>query len=327
MTTSAGASVAGRSMMIPRVFHWIWLGPDPMPPQHADFLQTWQRQHPEWERRVWREEDLPPLHNDEAYRSARSWAQKADVARYEILLRYGGVYLDTDMECVRPLEPAIAGLEAFLGLERRDLMGNAILGCVAGHPWMVGVVEALPEAVRQNWLTLEQTGPAFLTRVTSGRDDVAVFPPPVFYPHPSTAADARGPVAAETIAIHHWGRSWAAAEIAMVRPAAERRLEELLPPGTTCVCVDGGLGLAWSDGRAGVPFVERHGDDYGPPVDDAQALAEVARHRRRGVRWFVVLSTESWWLTHYPGLFSFLHAESEEVVEDRSLIAFRLRSG
>lgn len=310
--------------MIPKVFHWIWLGPDPLPAQHRDYLRSWERHHPGWERRLWTEDDLPALHNAETYRSARTWAQKADVARYELLLRHGGVYLDTDMECLRPIEPAIAGVKAFVGLERSDLMGNAILGCVPGHPWMAAVVEALPDAVRSNWLTLDQTGPSFLTRVTAGRRDVTVFPPAVFYPTPSVGADPAAAVPAEAIAVHHWRRSWAATEIAMIRPAAERCLERILPPGTTCVCVDGGLGLTWRDGRRAIPFVERDGEDHGPPADDAQALAEVARARRRMVQWFVIVTTERWWLTHYPRLAAHLRAEAEEIVEDRSLVAFRM---
>ena len=309
---------------IPRVLHWIWLGPNPIPVQHQEWMRTWKHHHPAWETRVWAESDVLPLHNMDAYNAARSWAQKADIARYEILLRHGGVYVDTDMECQRPLTPLLEGVEAFVGLERDDLMGNAILGCTPGHPWMAAVVDALADSFHAAWLTMEQTGPSFLTRVTDGRDDVVVHPAEVFYPRPSTDLDHAVPISPEAFAIHHWGKSWAASEVQMMQEAAQEVIGRALPAGTTCVCVDAGLVISWADGRRGVPLVERDGEDHGPPADDAHALEEVDRQRHNGIEWFVFLAPAFWWLDHYAGLAGFLREKAQHVVEEPSLVAFRL---
>jgi hypothetical protein len=286
-------------------------------------MESWVRHHPAWDVRIWRDGDLPALVHQEAFEQARSWAQKADIARYEILLEQGGVYLDTDMECLRSIDALLPGVEAFAGWERDGLMGNAILGCVPGHPWMRTVVEALPGAIAANWLTLDQTGPAFLTNVTADRTDVAVFPPVRFYPWGSTEA-ARDTVPEDTVAIHHWNRSWAESEVAMICQAAEQRLDEFLPPGVTCVCVDGGLPMTWHNERRALPFVERDGIDHGPPADDAHGLAEVQRHRRKGIEWFVFLATGLWWLDHYADLARSLRAIADQVIEDQTLVAFHL---
>ena len=286
-------------------------------------MRTWADHNPGWASRLWRDKDIPPLRNQAAYDGARSWAQKADVARYEILLDHGGVYLDTDVECVRPLTPILEGIDAFAGWENDDLMGNAILGCVPGHGWMQAVVDALADAVNAHWLTLDQTGPAFLTSVTRGRDDVAVFPPVRFYPWGSTEAPA-AQVPEATVAIHHWNRSWAASEIAMIQQAAQARLDEILSPGETCVCVDGGLSIQWHDARRGVPWVEREGIDHGPPADDEHGVAELERQRRQGIEWFVFLATGWWWLDHYTALADVLGSAADQVVHDRALVAFHL---
>jgi inositol phosphorylceramide mannosyltransferase catalytic subunit len=51
---------------------------------------------------------------------------QSDIARYEILLQVGGVYIDTDFECLRNVEPLIDGIECFAAQERDAVFENGL---------------------------------------------------------------------------------------------------------------------------------------------------------------------------------------------------------
>ena len=103
-------------LLIPKVFHRIWLG-GPLPDEYVAFGESFQRCHPQWQMILWDETNLPPLRNQQAFAAATSLAQKADIARYELLYRQGGIYLDTDFECRKSLEPLLDGVRSFAATE------------------------------------------------------------------------------------------------------------------------------------------------------------------------------------------------------------------
>src|SRR5688572_30025403 len=96
-------------LRIPRTFHRIWLGGG-MPQQYELYGESWLHWHPQWRMITWTENNLPPLQNQRQFDDAGIWAQKADIARYEILYRYGGVYIDTDFECLQNIEDLLEGI-------------------------------------------------------------------------------------------------------------------------------------------------------------------------------------------------------------------------
>ena len=150
------------ALLIPRLFHWIWLGSHAMPDEHRHWREGWLRTHPGWDHRLWTDHNLPPLKNGPEFRRAETFAQKADIARYELVERYGGIYLDTDMECIDNLEPLLDGAEAFAGwLEPGVEIGIGIFGATPEHPWLVELVSQLPTSMRSGFDILWQTGPRF----------------------------------------------------------------------------------------------------------------------------------------------------------------------
>src|SRR4051812_7316528 len=220
-----------------------------MPAQHASWREGWLRAHPGWTGRVWSDENLPELVNRAEFDRAGSRAQASDIVRYEVLLRHGGVYLDTDVECVRPLTDLLDGVSAFAGWERMDIVGTAVLGATAEHPWMRAVVDALPGAFRRGFAVVQQTGPGFVTSLTRRRADVTIFSQETF--HAYDAAGAR-------YAFHHRVKSWHAQQ----RVEIERKLRALvrgeidprLPADSTWICVDDGLGAAAYSARRPIGF-------------------------------------------------------------------------
>ncbi|HWT26226.1 MAG TPA: glycosyltransferase, partial [Solirubrobacteraceae bacterium] len=210
-------------MPIPRVFHRIWLGDAELPEEYRRYGESWARHHPEWEMRLWTEREIAELESarPEAKDTRRHPAERSDLLRYEILHRFGGVYIDTDMECLKPIDPLLEGVGFFAGKVRGDRLNNAIIGCEAGHPSAKNLSrKAKPVALDGNATKrVDQygTGPYFLSSLLHKeqlkRRNITLFDPSVFYPKP------KGPYG-DAYAVHHQGRSW-------YRTPEERRVAAL----------------------------------------------------------------------------------------------------
>jgi inositol phosphorylceramide mannosyltransferase catalytic subunit len=186
--------------VIPRVFHRIWLGPDPMPEQYVRFGETWKRNHPGWERRLWDETNLPAdLERREVYELLRRPAERADLLRLELLHRHGGVYLDADLESLAPIDSLLDGVACFLGLLDSGRVSNAVIGAVPGHPLLArAIAEARPRTT-YGPVDREGTGPLLLERLRGEFEDVTLFEPDVFYATERERAE---------YAFHLSARSW-----------------------------------------------------------------------------------------------------------------------
>jgi inositol phosphorylceramide mannosyltransferase catalytic subunit len=211
--------------MIPRIFHHIWLGPDPLPDDHKPWIASWRRHHPEWEFRLWTEENLPedPIRPEIAER-LRAPVERADILRLEVLYREGGVYLDTDLECLRPIDEILEG-EEFVGVcHKRDRITNTAIAAAARHPLLERALE-LVRPMDMYWTNAserlkEVAGPLLLERIVVDYPEVKLLDPPVFFP-------ATEEERSEAIAIHHMARVWhntTTLRAAMLR--AEKRWEK-----------------------------------------------------------------------------------------------------
>ena len=202
---------------IPRIFHRIWLGAAPMPEEHVAYGEGWARLHPGWTMRLWTEADAPA---PPGVARARNLAERADLVRYEVIRRHGGVYVDTDMECLRPIDELLEGVRAFAAYEVPGRLCNAVLGAVAGHPAFERAV-ALADTTVGRGVYPNATATSFLTYVLEADPDVTLFGPERFYPvlwddrvNPAPATDPPH-------ATHHWAKSWLAAAGAPALSTAE----------------------------------------------------------------------------------------------------------
>ena len=194
---------------IPRVFHHIWFG-GPLPDRFAEYREGWRRLHQGWEFVLWNETNLPPLINWACFEDAPTFAQKADIARYEILYRHGGVYVDTDFECLKNITPLVSGLRAFSASENPSDMGTVslgILGAVPKHPLFAQLIRDVPNHYDRGRPPNETTGPSLITRLAPYHSDFVVFGRELFYPIPYGTSHYAFPKA-DAFAVHHWCQSW-----------------------------------------------------------------------------------------------------------------------
>lgn len=104
--------------MIPKIIHYCWFGRGSMTPLGEKCIESWRRFFPDYEIREWNEDNFDMNiipYTADAYKAGK-YAFVSDYARFWVLYRYGGVYFDTDVEVIRPMEDVLEK-GAFMGFE------------------------------------------------------------------------------------------------------------------------------------------------------------------------------------------------------------------
>ena len=110
--------------MIPKVIHYCWFGRNPLPPLAVKCIESWKKYLPDYEIKEWNEDNFDVNiipYTQEAYQ-AKKYAFVSDYARFWILYKYGGIYFDTDVEVIKPLDDIIAR-GPFMGCEKDGATG------------------------------------------------------------------------------------------------------------------------------------------------------------------------------------------------------------
>ncbi len=103
---------------IPKVIHYCWFGGKPLPKSAEKCIKSWRKFLPDYEIKRWDESNfdvncIPYV--SEAY-AAKKYAFVSDYARFWILYREGGLYFDTDVEVIKPMEHIISA-GPFMGFQ------------------------------------------------------------------------------------------------------------------------------------------------------------------------------------------------------------------
>ena len=160
--------------MIPKVIHYIWLGGQPLPPLGEKCLASWRSQLPDWEIRRWDESNSPVRHPFvRAMMDRGLYAFASDYIRLDILAKYGGLYLDTDVELIRPPGAILRFSGLSLGLLS---LQNRLRKCSVGTSWisvpqrfpMIRLLrsryEGMNRAIMNNTLFTREIAPLFRRR-------------------------------------------------------------------------------------------------------------------------------------------------------------------
>ncbi|HEX9887471.1 MAG TPA: glycosyltransferase [Longimicrobiales bacterium] len=201
-------------MAIPHILHQTWKDHD-VPERFRESVESWRRHHPDWEYRFWTDDDLEALVAADypgvldLFRAYREPIQRVDAARYMILHRFGGVYSDLDIVCVRPITP-LAEHVVVLPDTAPAGVSNDLMMAEAGHPFFQELVDGLGAAaarwdrrvVPRHFRVLLSTGSLYVTgalRRTRWRGDVTVL----------GAEEYRSQDPAKAYVLHRPGDTWA----------------------------------------------------------------------------------------------------------------------
>ena len=174
-------------------------------------MRTWREKNPGWQYKLWDNERCRTA----AFRcqvqidAMRELCGKADIMRYEILQREGGLYFDADMECIRPLDDHFLAHTTSACYENESVLPGLVtqcyLGSAPGSPILSVLVDRIARGVPAGPAHLT-TGPKLMTQVIKEvAVDVHIYPSKVFIPVHYSGRSAPGCVA--SYAQHYWGNT------------------------------------------------------------------------------------------------------------------------
>ncbi len=220
---------------IPRIIHQTWKNAD-IPSDMKDFQRSWQQHHPDWMYCLWTDYDIREFIRIEypwflpIYDHYPEHIMRVDAVRYFIMFHYGGVYVDLDFQCLKPIDQLLAEKEVVFGLEPPahlelpfvkmmeldQIICNAFLASVPGHPFWEHVFKQLIAYHRAKG-PLDVAGPFLLTRSCISypdKDAIALVPHDRIYP---TSCDEpwgemdpakKAGITERAYAVHHWHGTW-----------------------------------------------------------------------------------------------------------------------
>lgn len=212
------------SFPIPRIIHRIWLGPNPLPEEFERYGETWKHHHPDWDIRLWTDTEVAELELPEAFHRSRDVCERADVLRMELVRRFGGLHVDTDIECLRPLDPLLKGVKAFAAYDDPDdtIISGALMGAVPGHPAMERAVREVHDSVGSGHI-VDATGPRFLTPIFAEDPELVAFPHELFHPYRFSEPWRKDEEFPDAYAVHHWSHLWVSPETLLDRVQKKRQ--------------------------------------------------------------------------------------------------------
>ena len=239
-------------MQIPKVIHYCWFGGNPLPDEYKNYIESWKKFLPDWEIKRWDESNFDfnsCTYAKQAY-DAKKWAFVSDYARFKIIYDNGGIYFDTDVEIIKPIDDIIKN-GAFMGLEKQTMKRGAkddtrvgiAAGLGIGAPAKMDVYKQILDCYASMQFlnadgSLNQTTVVdYVTDIFKkyGYDstdtlqtvaDVTLYPSEYF--DPIDCATGKKTITQNTVSIHHYSASWADDKLKL-----KNKIKKLLGPALT----------------------------------------------------------------------------------------------
>lgn len=209
------------NQLIPKKIHYMWLGKKELPKNLEKCIESWKKYCPEYDIICWNEDNYDISKNDymrEAY-EAKAYGFVPDYARLDILYTYGGIYLDTDVELIKPLDDLLYQ-DAFCGVEKWQTLNFG--GCSGAKP-QSQAVKAFLDARMDEHYTLKNgyanrntcgyidtlTAMKFGYKLTGQKQkilDMTIYPSDYFQPYDYMSG--RVEKTQNTFSIHHFNGGW-----------------------------------------------------------------------------------------------------------------------
>jgi hypothetical protein len=218
--------------MIPKIIHYCWYGGAEIPAEYRSFIEEWKQINPDYEIIRWDESNSPmKLPYLKTALQHKNWANMSNLVRFHALIKHGGIYLDTDMKLLKPLDSLLEN-KCFFGFEEggenSDVfwVNNAIMGGVSGQAFLKlcyeGILEQFDGTEQAN-----MSAPRIVTDLLKKKrglkkygdqllKDVRLYPIHTFYPvHYSKVFELKDKTISyhpDTIGVHTWARTWLSKE-------------------------------------------------------------------------------------------------------------------
>lgn len=217
--------------MIPKIIHYCWFGGNPLPESAKKCIASWKKYLPDHQIKEWNEDnfDVNSIpYTQQAY-EAKKYAFVSDYARFWILYKYGGLYFDTDVEIIKPLDDIIER-GSFMGCEKPAAEGASPiqLGVAPGLGMGVNPGLGLLKEVLDEYKTfefynsdgslnkttiVEYTSRILFKHGLMNLPDIQQVAGMWIYPHdyfaPKNVDTKELVITDNTVSIHHYDSSWA----------------------------------------------------------------------------------------------------------------------
>lgn len=204
--------------MIPKILHYCWFGKNPKPAIIRQCMESWEQVLPEFKIIEWNETNFD-IHIcpyvEQAYK-AKKWAYVSDYCRFYVLNKYGGVYVDTDVEFIKNINPLLN--TKFMGFAHDDIVASGLIMATEKEDWFCE--EILKTYVGENFvfddpnkiLAIGRRGTAILVDnglILNGQQqkikDYIIYPAYMFNP---TSGDVHYSLDKRAYSIHHYAATW-----------------------------------------------------------------------------------------------------------------------
>ena len=173
---------------IPRIIHQLWIGTKERP---YKFMDTWKNNNPDFQYIMWDETEIKKnlkLQCLDKINAMKEINGKADIIRWEILYKYGGIFLDADSISLAPLDDNLLNTSAFASYEneisRNGLVSTVAMGFPKEHPLCLMAIKWILNNNISNKSAWQTVGPGLITRLykTNIFSDITIFPSYYFLP-------------------------------------------------------------------------------------------------------------------------------------------------
>lgn len=203
--------------MIPKIIHYCWFGGNPKPKLADKCIASWKKYCPGWEIIEWNESNFDVDQNGYTKMciEQKKYAFLSDYVRLKVVAEHGGVYFDTDVELLKPID-ALLEMEGFFGFETPEYVASGLgFGSVAHGRVIDAMLREYDElldgtqGVRMcpalNTAALEKLG---LVRDGSKQTVAGALILPVEYLNPYESSTGRLRKTKNTLSVHWYSASW-----------------------------------------------------------------------------------------------------------------------
>lgn len=227
--------------MIPKKIHYCWFGGNPLPELAKKCIESWKKYCPEYEIIEWNETNFNVSecrYAQEAFK-AKKWAFVSDYARLKVLVEYGGIYMDTDVEVLRSLDRFLEH-QAFSGFENADAVPTGIMACEKGFKLFSELLNEYHDRsfIKEDGSMDMSTNVEAITKTCLSKglelnntfqivDGFALYPKNVFCP--KNYENGLIELTDDTYTIHHFSGSWLSGRKVFWRNLSYRIIKKMGP--------------------------------------------------------------------------------------------------